>query len=433
MLQECDGLARAVLFPPLSLPSVHGEDGVIRTLLSCTSSNLLQDDGREAEESRESSRGSPTQSATRQISIEIVSHHARSLAAVQDPQGCICRQAGADPSSESPHAHMRARRTQLLREEGEGMSTGEGELVTVMTTAHACLLPMSASNGNDASSASSLFKCLQAQPAEDQEAAEDEEGAWTPGATSEGSQSWSGRGRSEGMQGVESVGAGRQGVSNHTRRHSTRDSASAWFRLVSLSTATPATNLHLFELICPPPPPPARAASGGEARRVGATAADMRPCARLVVAGIREQDQVVAASDEGKEHLLGLWRRAAAQRGYEIVYVDSSKSSVFLRPDTRAGTAWRTESEASAGNGLAFVEESDEVEEAAAHVPERKGLETAESSQVIQVEAEAEGGNEEGETGEWEAERAAVRGRVPVVFLHWTMPDCHVSSLPMTQ
>ena len=25
----------------------------------------------------------------------------------------------------------------------------------------------------------------------------------------------------------------------------------------------------------------------------------------------------------------------------------------------------------------------------------------------------------------WEAERAAVRGRVPVVFMHWTMEGCH--------
>ena len=44
--------------------------------------------------------------------------------------------------------------------------------------------------------------------------------------------------------------------------------------------------------------------------------------------------------------------------------------------------------------------------------------------QEAREEEGGEGGKEE-EEEEWKEQRAAVRGRMPVVFLHWTMAECH--------
>ena len=124
---------------------MHGEDGIIRTLLSRAAGAAGAPDPRQATSARWSSSGT-----VQKMSVEIVSSSSSALHTPEDVQahtGAACTRADTDPEIQSsPSATARARRTQLLREEAHGGIAGrhssDRHAVMAISPEHTCLGPL---------------------------------------------------------------------------------------------------------------------------------------------------------------------------------------------------------------------------------------------------------------------------------------------------
>ena len=439
---------------------MHGEDGIIRTLLSRAAGAAGAPDPRQATSARWSSSGT-----VQKMSVEIVSSSSSALHTPEDVQahtGAACTRADTDPEIQSsPSATARARRTQLLREEAHGGIAGrhssDRHAVMAISPEHTCLGPLLAPPSTDsrppAMPWSECLAALAALAAETEDTAAGDEGGEVRAA--EG-----GAGRVVGGQGMRRVE----------------------FELLSLSTGSPWSDLRLFERLCVSVAPPRGPATHP-------------PCARVVVADLRDEsaahvgrhnENATAGVESGDAEgggggasggagILSRWAIAAARGGYRVVYVDSSGSAVFLERELRswprAGGEWAQAIGADAvevvvegarsstteqsgfvtGLGEAMTQEPVEVaceREADKHTQAQQlpmqqsplegfGVVEGAADGEAEVAAGAQEGKwdeeeeEEEEEGKWKEQRAAVRGRLPVVFLHWTMAECrHCEAVP---
>lgn len=293
----------------------------------------------------------------------------------QDHGACCDREAGAACSLSKS---KRARRTQLLREHSH-LGHGHG-MVTESSTLEQCLDGKGFGNGSMAAATSATTSatrdCLSANVPTN--------------------------------RGADAASQGGGGTSFRTSEEVLQVS------VLALSTESPYCDLVWFQRLCAPS---GRETEAGWEEGVNFPAIRARlVVAGLVVAGrgkgmpIRRQHHPIHAHERA---ILQRWHQACARARYAIVYIDSTRSSLFAMP-----------------LDILFPMPLDTL--GRSHVPTTRDLKSLQP-QMLQdhqrMEEEAEEQVEE-EEEEWASERAAVRGRIPLVILHWSMPLCTVPRSP---